>query len=711
MKTTTEIDVQMSVDNPPTVPVPQKKGKSTPHPRTPPKKQKRTTPVDSNVISNGNTGRETSQIWDHFDKFIAKGGKCRAKCKYCIKHFAAETKTNGTSTLWKHLNEKCPKSPFRFVDKRQSTLKPVPIKVGGQENGTSSIERVVYNVEDIRRAIAEFVIIDEQPFKVVEGEGFKKLMAKALPNFELPSRVTVARHCLKIYQEEKEKLKKLVKNQRICITSDTWTSLQNLTYMVVTAHWIDDEWNLQKKILNFFQTPDHKGETIAKGIETCLLDWGIENLFTVTLDNATANDAAIKHLKARIDDWKGVILGNEFLHVRCNAHILNLIVKEGLDEQIEPISRIRNAVKYVKSSPSRFDSFKSYVEKVKINTHGLLSLDVETRWNSTYTMLDTAVNFEKAFARMYVDDHKYQKYCLLSGLKGHPSTNDWKDVKAFIKFLNIFYQSTLKFSGSSYVTSNLFFHEFFNVRSSIIKYSYSDDLILIDMAERMKLKFDKYWENIEKPENLNMLLFTAIVLDPRYKMRYVNFILSKSYGPLLGKLKSDKVRGVLDRLYNHYNDSLAETSTGNVGGDANMMGEVDILQSQWEKHLEEEENIEKKSELDRYLVDNVEKPKDFNILAWWKASSGRYPIVSKIARDVLSIPVSTVASESAFSTGGRILDSYRSSLSPKTVEALICTQQWIRSPSKDWKVQDYLEEVQKIEQVEKECLGAPLSID
>ncbi|KAM3303637.1 hypothetical protein P3S67_014667 [Capsicum chacoense] len=78
------------------------------------------------------------------------------------------------------------------------------------------------------------------------------------------------------------------------------------------------------------------------------------------------------------------------------------------------------------------------------------------------------------------------------------------------------------------------------------------------------------------------------------------------------------------------------------------------------------------------------------------------PIVSKIARDVLSIPVSTVASESTFSTGGRILDSYRSSFSAKMVEALICTQQWIRSPSKEWKVQDYLEEVQKIEQVEKE---------
>ncbi|XP_049388772.1 elongation factor 1-delta-like [Solanum stenotomum] len=72
-----------------------------------------------------------------------------------------------------------------------------------------------------------------------------------------------------------------------------------------------------------------------------------------------------------------------------------------------------------------------------------------------------------------------------------------------------------------------------------------------------------------------------------------------------------------------------------------------------------------------------------------------------MARDVLSIHVSTVASESAFSTGGRILDSYRISLSPKTVEALICTQQWIRSLSKEWKVQNYLEEVQKIEEIEK----------
>ena len=49
-----------------------------------------------------------------------------------------------------------------------------------------------------------------------------------------------------------------------------------------------------------------------------------------------------------------------------------------------------------------------------------------------------------------------------------------------------------------------------------------------------------------------------------------------------------------------------------------------------------------------------------------------------MAKDVLAIPISTVASESAFSTGGRILDDFRTLLTPKMAEALICAQDWLR---------------------------------
>lgn len=70
-----------------------------------------------------------------------------------------------------------------------------------------------------------------------------------------------------------------------------------------------------------------------------------------------------------------------------------------------------------------------------------------------------------------------------------------------------------------------------------------------------------------------------------------------------------------------------------------------------------------------------EKIKDFNILNRWKASSERYPIVSRIERDVLAIPTSTVALESVFGTSGQVLDCYRSSLLANTADALICGQQ------------------------------------
>ncbi|KAH0691482.1 hypothetical protein KY289_018840 [Solanum tuberosum] len=581
----------------------------------PPKKQKRTT-VSGQDPSHGGSGRETSQIWNHFEKFLDKKGEQKGKCNYCSKVLSCPSKY-GTSNLWTHINSNCAKSPYRIIDISQPTLKLKPIKEGGQ----GTLEKIVYNVVEVKKAVAEFVILDEQPFKVVEGEGFKRLMTLILPNYELPSRITVARQCLQIYQEEKNKLKRLIKDQRVCLTSDTWTSIQNLTYMVITAHWINDEWNLQKKILNFFHIPDHKGETIAKGIEACLLDWGIENLFTMTLDNATANSAAITHLKARINYWKGIILENNFLHVRCNAHILNLIVKEGLNEQNESISRVRLVVKYVKSSASRTDSFRSYVEKVKLDTRGLLSLDVETR---------------------------------------------------------------------------------------------SGDPLLSNMAKHMEKKFTKYWGDFD---DMNMLLFVAIVLDPRYKFKYVEFLFKIFYKPVEGVDRSTKVNNTLSLLYTHYANSLVETHAENIKflasemSQNNKMQDCDV-QSQWEKFVENENNVDTKSDLDKYLLDDLEKSKNFNILAWWKSSSERYPIVSKIARDVLVIPVSTVASESAFSTGGRILDCYRSSLSPKTAEALICSQQWLRTATfKEYKFEDLLDEIQNLEILEKEHPGTPLRID
>ena len=84
---------------------------------------------------------------------------------------------------------------------------------------------------------------------------------------------------------------------------------------------------------------------------------------------------------------------------------------------------------------------------------------------------------------------------------------------------------------------------------------------------------------------------------------------------------------------------------------------------------------------------------------WWRVNSSRYRIISQVARDVLAIFISIVASEFAFSIGGRVLDPFRSSLSPNTVEVLICTQNWLRSndSTKTINLREIMDEVENYE--------------
>ena len=77
----------------------------------------------------------------------------------------------------------------------------------------------------------------------------------------------------------------------------------------------------------------------------------------------------------------------KYLHMRCCAHILNLIVKKGLELAKDLLHNIRESVRYVKASQTRIQAFAACVERVGILGGSGLSLDIATRWNSTYEML------------------------------------------------------------------------------------------------------------------------------------------------------------------------------------------------------------------------------------------------------------------------------------------------------------------------------------
>jgi hypothetical protein len=207
-------------------------------------------------------------------------------------------------------------------------------------------------------------------------------------------------------------------------------------------------------------------------------------------------------------------------------------------------------------------------------------------------------------------------------------------------------------------------------------------------------------------------LFIAVILDPRYKLKYLTFCLEILYGSEKGNQLSERTQSALDELFGFYAQTISAPSSSSRASNQALIhinvdeddeeNPWDMLASQFEQHMEEIEDESNDSELSRYLADKREmRSKEFDILSYWKVNSNKYPILSLMAKDVLAVPASTVPSESAFSTGGRIIDPLRCSLSTDTVEALICAQSWLHTTHTKVNAREAAEELQSYEDIKE----------
>ncbi|XP_024039472.1 zinc finger BED domain-containing protein RICESLEEPER 1-like [Citrus clementina] len=411
------------------------------------------------------------------------------------------------------------------------------------------------------------------------------------------------------------------------------------------------------------------------------------------------------------ENASNLVLGKGWSQDACRRAVTKMIIM-GLGELHASVTAIRNAVKYVRSSSMRLRTFKQCAEQVNCPKR-IVVLDCPTRWNSTYLMLMTALKFQAAFDRMTEVDKPYEAFFAEKENNvrrvGPPGPDDWESAEWIVKFLKVFYDATLFFSASLSVTSNLCYDTIGLIESSLTALQESTDPWVSSMAYSMREKFDKYWESTGK---INKMLIIASILDPRAKMDFAKHIFEIIFGnnSLMVEQMTKAVKDLLNEFYDAYS-AFSASSTPSMYGESGLSGSyggtsssqrftteanlVDVAGGEYDDAFQvsrpflgyarkvsvQNESRRVVSEVERYLKDPVEDPSNLklNVLLWWRVNGSRYPILEKIARDVLTVPVSTVAFESAFSTRRRIIDEYRSSLTPAMVEALICTENWLQS--------------------------------
>ncbi|KAJ0576191.1 putative transcription factor/ chromatin remodeling BED-type(Zn) family [Helianthus annuus] len=586
--------------------------------------------------------KNSSEVWDPFVAVEVeyKGEKVtKQQCIHCKKSYSYAP-GGPTSTLKRHLDNICPHMQLlRSRGKKRGFS-----FVAGTENQSSFNMNMGYEHMKCREIIAKMIIAHELPFSFVEYHWFNLLMKYNNPLYQKVSRSKITRDCVRVVDVEREKVRKILKNvDMISVTRDCWTSNQTIGYMCLTAHYIDSDWKLQKRIIGFNElAPPHSGEVISDAILECLIKWGIQDkVGTITLDNASNNDRAAAILRNNFQGKGKLHFEGLFFHVRCCAHILNLVVQDGLGTIDSCLLKVREGVKYLRKSPGRLLKFGEIAITLGISTSRSLCTDVKTRWNSTHRMLKSAIHYKRAFQGYALRD---------SNFEWSPTDEEWTRAERVCNVLEVFLDAT-----------NLF----------------SDDNFLKAMSVPMYEKFEKYWGEI------GVLMSIASILDPRLKMLSVKWTFGRLYPSHELESRVGDVTGKLKFLFEKYANAFVEasastTSSTTTSTDHRARPEDDFFAYLEARPIEEAE----KSELEVYLKEpSYVGPKnmEFDVLKWWNQNSSKFLILSKMARDIFCIPITTVASESAFSAGGRILDDYRSSLSKDMVEILVCGSDWIKA--------------------------------
>lgn len=647
-------------------------------------------PIDNNEQSDlettpgGKVRKKKSIVWEHFT-VKPVGDECfKAYCKQCKKSFAyiSGSKVSGTSHLKRHITlGSCPARKQKNMQSPQldncnSENTALPNKRVRAAPGLSVIP---FDQERCNNEMAKMIIAEDYPLQIVEHKGFIDFVRTLQPQFNSLSSTDVHGDCMSMYLSEKKILLNLISQipGRINLTLDLWTSNQTVSYAFLRGHFMDGDCNVHRPILNVIKVPfPDSDDSYKKTIVTCLNDWKLEGrVFSITLDQST-NETVMGNLRGLLSARNPLIFNGQLLSRHCFARVLSRVALDALWAMRETISKVRESVKFVKISPSNEAKFIKLRQQLQVPSTKDIFIDNQTKWDTTYHMLVAACELKEVFACFEIPGHD-------NGMA--VSLGEWNQVEILCSYLKQLYDAANLLTCQPHPTSSLFFSIVSNLLVELTHAAFSQDPFLSNLIRPLQERFDEYWRES------CLILAASSAMDPRYKMELVE----STFCLIFGENAEPWIRVVEDGLHELLEEYIFDIpltrADGNEGDEIMIKTESceeDSIEgsividteglSDLEIYISDITGNQIKSELDLYLEDPLlPREEELDILSWWRLNKSIYPTLSRVACDILSMPLSTLSADSVFDTEIRKMDSYRSSLKSFTIQALFCAKDWL----------------------------------
>lgn len=490
--------------------------------------------------------------------------------------------------------------------------------------------------EIITHQIAKMIAMDLQPLSMVEDAGFRELIQLLVPHYVMPSRGSIRKRIELLHSDMVATLRiKIQKQSAVALTTDAWTSCHNESYVAFTAHFIDENWDLNSYLLEVAEmTERHTAENLSERIESMIVNWSLQNRVPAIVHDNAANIVAA---------MRGINIDS----VTCSAHNLQLGINKGLqDENIsEIVSKASAVVGHFNHSTKAATELEKKQNQLKLPVHRLIKC-VSTRWNSVFLMFERLIQQKAAIAAV-MNDSTVTPARKAASLE--ISQHEWQIIADLVDILRPLQVATTTLCSEKEVTASSVTPIITRVIEKFLPLQARDSDIVRNykskVTEELEIKFKLTQDLFLSPLTL------ASFLDPRYKN--LSFLSDGNKTELLTVVASKLNAEEIDE---------AITSTNTVTALDFLLADEDETQVIFaDKRIEE---------LERYRLEQC-IGRNEDPLKWWKSNEKRFPLLARLARKYLCIPATSAPSERVFSSAGNVVTHKRSTLSSDIVNSLV----------------------------------------